>query len=89
MRGLLQGADGGRAYEEYQRSFRRDLVLEEKIRRVNTAIRGIHNLVILFTITTTNSPSPSHAANLAHLQGTLTDKKKELDDMVITDNQGD
>ena len=84
MRGLLQGADGGAAYEEYRRSFRRDVELEEKARKVNEEIKVHEQLITLFMITTTTmaTPNPSHVTCLGQLQSAISDKRKELQDMV-------
>lgn len=81
MRDVIQGAGGGSGYDHYWAAVRRDLELREEMDRAKTAISVLTQLVTLFTLTT--SSNPSYAANLARLQTAVTDKQKELDDMVF------
>lgn len=81
LKGLIQG---GLEYEHYRRTLRRDLQLREEMDRAKSYVRVLQQLVTLFTLATTNTPNPSHAANLAQLQRSMVDKKKELDEMVKT-----
>lgn len=81
MRGLIQG--GGSAYEDYVRSFRREVELTDKCNRVKAELSSLDQLVTIFTLTTSIAAIPSHVTQLGQLQSAVSDKKKELHDMVI------
>ena len=42
----------------------------------------LDQLVTIFTLATTNAATPSQLAQLGQLQSAITDKRKELNDMV-------
>lgn len=65
MRGLLQGAEGGRSYVEYMNLFRRDA---EKIDKVKAQIGVVEQLVTLFMLTTTASNNPVYTRCMGELQ---------------------
>ena len=69
--------DGGAAYEAYVQSYRREVQLADKCRQVESAISILDQLVTIFTLAT-----PSQLAQLGQLQSAITDKRKELNDMV-------
>lgn len=74
--------DGGAAYEAYVQSYRREVQLADKCRQVESAISILDQLVTIFTLATTNAATPSQLAQLGQLQSAITDKRKELNDMV-------
>lgn len=84
MRGLLHGVDGGSTYEEYLKSFRREVELADKMDKVKAEITMLEQLVTIFTITCTVSANPSHGIRLGQLRSAIADKKKKLQDMVIS-----
>lgn len=85
VRGVLQGANCGAAYDEYVKSFRRKVDLEDKSINTRAEISVLHQLVSIYTVLTRNSAatSPTTITIFTQLQGELQDKMKELDDMVI------
>lgn len=83
MKGLLQGVRGGKAYEEYLKSFRREVELADQIDKVKVEMTMLEQLVTIFTITSTVSANPSHVTRLGQLHSAISEKKEWLQDMVI------
>lgn len=81
-KGLLQGIEGGKTYEDYLKSFRRCAALEDDVRKSQAEINGLEQLVTIFTITSSISTNPSLLARLGQLQTLLSTKKRKLQDMV-------
>ena len=79
--GLLPG--GSSAYQEYTKSFRREVELVDKCGKVKDQISVLNQLVSFFTLTTSVVANPTHITFLGQLQGAISNKKKELQDMVI------
>ena len=82
IKGLLQGVDGGRGYEAYVRSFRRDVELVGKSNTVKAAITLLQQLVTILTISTSSSAASNSTGYLVQLQSAIADKKRELQLMV-------
>jgi hypothetical protein len=85
-RGLLQGVDGGAAYEAYVVSYRREVDLADKCEEVKAELITLQQQATIFTLTTAIAAMPSHLTHLGHLQSAIADKKKELLDMVTFKN---
>ena len=83
IKGLLQGAGGGWAYEEYVRSFRRDVELADKSNTIKAQMVFLQQLVTIYTISTSLTGNPTQVAQLDQLQSAVTDKERELQLMVI------
>jgi hypothetical protein len=83
VRGMIQGDGGGSAYEEYVKSFRREVDLTDKCTRVRAEVSFLEQMVTIFTLTTSIAATPSHVTHLGQLQIAVSEKKKELSDMVI------
>ena len=81
MKGLLQGVDGGTTYNEYMALRHRNDALEEKIDRAKVQIQQLEQLVTIFTVSTSN---PATTARLVQLQNFVRDRKKVVQDMVMT-----
>lgn len=81
--GLLQGVDGDNAYEQYVRSYRREVELADMCDKVRAETAVLEQLVTVFTLTISIAANPSHITYLGQLQTAVSDKKKELEDMVI------
>lgn len=84
VRALLQGVNGGAAYEAYVSSYQREVDLADKCAQVKSQICTLlqQQLMIILTLTTTN-PAPSHVTEVSQLSSAISDKRKELEDMVI------
>jgi hypothetical protein len=83
---LLQGVDGGSAYQAYVQSYRREVELAGKCRQAMSAISVMDQIITIFTLTTATATTPSQLAQLGQLQSAVSDKRKELHDMVLSNS---
>ena len=75
--------DGGRTYNAYLKSWQKKVELEERILKAKIDIRIMEQLLTVFVVASSVSPNPTVVTRLGQLQSDISEKNKELHDMVI------